>query len=41
MPSLEITTAIGCTLMCKYCPQKLLVKSQKIIYKYINKNKNI
>ena len=27
MPSLEITTNIGCTLQCYYCPQKLLVQS--------------
>lgn len=29
MPSLEITTRIGCKNNCSYCPQELLVKSYK------------
>lgn len=29
MPSLEITTMIGCPLMCTYCPQDKLLKSYK------------
>jgi len=29
LPSLEITTRIGCKNNCSYCPQELLVKSYK------------
>ncbi len=29
MPSLEITTRIGCKNNCSYCPQELLIKSYK------------
>lgn len=27
MPTIEITTVIGCKVNCKYCPQKLLLKN--------------
>ena len=29
MPALEITTMIGCPLMCTFCPQDKLLKSYK------------
>ena len=29
MPTIEITTMIGCPLMCNVCPQDKLIKSYK------------